>query len=63
MWAVAIQFGEKWVPLFEREYWKKLNALIGARSYIRRAERQQLDPRNIAIFNFARADFEQVPWR
>jgi len=68
MWGVAMQVGEEWVPLFEREYWKKINALIDARKHVKRADRQRaalgvpgLAGRNVAVFNFARADFEQVP--
>jgi hypothetical protein len=63
LWGIAIRFsnGDRWRP-FDREHYKKLNALVAARSRIRRSQRDRDDEYDIAIFNFARADFEQVPW-
>jgi hypothetical protein len=62
LWGVAIQFGNGWTPLFDREYYTKINALIAARKHVKRVTRQQIDPRNIAIFSFARGQIEEVPW-
>ena len=65
MFTLAIQFwrGGQWYPLFDRQYPFKTNARNAAAQHIANADRQGLDPRNLAIVSFGRGAFEEVPWR
>jgi hypothetical protein len=64
-WALAIQIfrGGDWKLLRDERYASYRSALRAAKAHIKWANRNQLDPRNLAAFSFTNGKFHRVPWK